>query len=82
MPLSPGKQAFKSICTACHVRDTRFVGHALTEVDRIYKGNPTALIAWVKAPGKKRSGYPQMPAIKLTEAQHEAVAEYVLSVDR
>lgn len=81
-PLSPGEQVFKSICSACHARDTRLVGPPLTEVDRIYKGNPAALIAWVKAPGKKRPDYPQMPAIKLTEAQYQAVAEYVLSVGR
>ncbi len=80
--LSPGEQVFRSICSACHARDTRLVGPPLTEVDRIYKGDPAALIAWVKAPGKKRPDFPQMPAIKLTEAQYQAVAEYILSLGR
>ncbi len=78
--LSPGEQVFRSICGACHARDTRLVGPPLTEIDRIYKGNPAGLVAWVKAPGKKRPDYPQMPAIKLTEAQYQAVAKYVLTV--
>ncbi|MDD5562917.1 MAG: c-type cytochrome [Thermoanaerobaculaceae bacterium] len=77
---SPGEQVFRSICSACHARDTRLVGPPLTEIDRIYKGNPAGLIAWVKAPGKKRPDYPQMPAIKLTPAQYQAVAEFVLAV--
>lgn len=76
---SPGERVFRSICMACHAKNTRLVGPPLTEIDQIYKGNPAGLIAWVKAPGKKRPGFPQMPAIKLTDEQYQAVAEYVLS---
>ena len=44
----------------------------------LYAGNPDGLIAWVKAPGKKRPGYPEMPPISMQEAQYRAVADYVL----
>jgi cytochrome c len=79
-PASPGEQVFTSICSACHARNTRLVGPPVSEIDRIYRGNPAGLIAWVKAPGKKRPDFPQMPAIKLSEAQYQGVAEYILSL--
>jgi len=75
---SPGERTFRAICAACHAHDRRLVGPPLTEIARIYAGNPTGLEAWVKAPGKKRPDYPQMPPIKLNEDQYRAVAEWVL----
>jgi cytochrome c len=63
---------------ACHARDERRVGPPLTEIVELYAGNPDALIAWVRAPGKKRPSYPQMPPISMQEQQYRAVASYIL----
>jgi len=79
---SPGERTFKSICMGCHARSSRLVGPPVTEIAKVYRGNAAGLIAWVKAPGRKRLDYPEMPAIKLTEAQYEAVAAYVLADSR
>ena len=61
-----------------HAVNERRVGPPLTEIVDIYTGNPDGLIAWVKAPGKKRAGYPEMPPISMQESQYRAVADYVL----
>ena len=75
---SPGERTFRSVCMACHARDERRVGPPLTEIVEIYSGNPDGLIAWVKAPGRKRPGYPEMPPISMQEGQYRAVADYIL----
>jgi cytochrome c len=75
---SPGERTFRSVCMACHARDERRVGPPLVEIVDIYGGNPDGLIAWVKAPGKKRPGYPEMPPISMQEGQYRAVADYIL----
>jgi len=76
---SPGERSFRAICMACHAMTTRRVGPPVTEIARIYEGNPEGLIAWVRSPGKKRPDYPAMPPISLSPEQYEAVAKYVLS---
>ncbi len=76
--LSPGERVYRSVCAGCHARATRLVGPPLTEVAQAYAGNPAGLAQWVRAPGRKRMDYPEMPPIALTEAQLEAVAEWVL----
>ena len=75
---SPGERTFRSICMACHAVDERRVGPPLTEIVGIYAGNPDGLIAWVKKPGKKRPGFPEMPPIAMQEGQYRAVADYIL----
>jgi cytochrome c len=75
---SPGERVFRATCMACHDVETRRVGPPLREVAGIYAGNPSGLIAWVKAPGKKRPDYPQMPPITMQDAQYKAVATYIL----
>jgi cytochrome c len=75
---SPGERTFRSVCMACHAREERRVGPPLTEIVDLYAGNPQGLIAWVKAPGRKRPDYPQMPPISMQEAQYLAVADYIL----
>jgi cytochrome c len=75
---SPGERVFRSVCMACHAVDTTKVGPPLTEIVDIYAGNPEGLIAWVKAPGKKREGFQQMPPISMKDAQYRAVADYIL----
>ncbi|MBN2329136.1 MAG: cytochrome c, partial [Candidatus Omnitrophica bacterium] len=76
--LSPGEKVFKNVCASCHAYDVRLVGPPLTEIATIYPDNPAGIIQWVKKPGKKRPDYPPMPAIALSEAQHKAVAQYIL----
>jgi cytochrome c len=63
---------------ACHALDERRVGPPLTEIVDIYSGNADGLIAWVKAPGRKRPDYPEMPPISMQEGQYRAVADYIL----
>jgi len=75
---SPGEQTFRSVCMACHAVDSKRVGPPLTEIVEIYAGNPDGLIAWVKSPGRKRPGFPEMPPIAMQEGQYRAVAEYIL----
>ena len=75
---SPGERIFRATCMACHDVDSRRVGPPLTEIVDIYAGNPDGLIAWVKAPGRKRDGYQQMPPITMQEAQYRDVATYIL----
>ncbi len=77
-PLPAGEKLFRAVCAACHAPDTRLVGPPITEMVEVYADDPVGLIAWVRAPGKKRAGYPAMPAIKLTDAQYDAVASYLL----
>jgi cytochrome c len=75
---SPGERTFRAVCMACHALDERRVGPPLTEIVELYADNPDALIAWVRAPGKKRPSYPQMPPIAMQEPQYRAVASYIL----
>jgi cytochrome c len=75
---SPGERTYRAVCMACHAREERRVGPPLTEIVELYAGNPDALIVWVRAPGKKRPSYPQMPPISMQEAQYRAVASYIL----
>lgn len=73
-----GESVFKNVCSACHMFDKRLVGPPLMEVAEMYQGNPDGIITWVKNPGRRRMDYPPMQAIKLTETQHKAVANYIL----
>lgn len=75
--LSPGEKVFKNVCSGCHALDKRLVGPPLTEIAEVYAGKPEGIVAWTKSPGKKRDGYPQMPAIALTDEQYEAVAQHI-----
>lgn len=75
---SAGERTFRAVCMACHAANERRVGPPLAEIVDIYAGNPDGLIAWVRAPGKKRPDYPQMPPISMQEGQYRAVADYIL----
>ena len=77
-----GAQVFMN-CAACHARDTKLVGPPLTEIARIYAGNPAGIVAWATAPGKKRPDYPQMPPmVQLGADNLRRVAEYMLAQGR
>lgn len=66
-------------CAACHAPTLKLVGPPLAEIAQIYAGNPDGIVAWAKAPGKKRPELPQMPAFgHLGEASLLKIAELML----
>jgi cytochrome c len=78
--MSPGERTFKMLCTACHASGRRLVGPPIEEIAEVYRDNPAGLIDWVRAPGRKRLDYPEMPPMRMSEAQYQAVADYVLGL--
>ena len=75
-----GQKIFEGTCAACHTLDRVLVGPALREIAQLYAGNPAGIIAWTNAPGRKRDGFPIMPAFKLGDEKLEAVANYMLKL--
>lgn len=75
---SPGQKIFQVQCNACHAVGAIRVGPPLEEIAAAYVGDPAGLIAWVKAPGRKRTDFPQMPPIRLSDRDYQAVAGYVI----
>ena len=75
-----GQKIFEGTCAACHTLDRVLVGPALREIAQLYAGNPAGIIAWTNAPGRKRDGFPIMPAFKLGDEKLEAVANYMLKI--
>jgi cytochrome c len=65
--ISEGQHGFQTTCAACHARDRVLVGPSLTEIARLYAGNPDGIVAWARAPGWKRKDGPQMPAFASME---------------
>lgn len=77
--ISEGQHLFQTTCAACHGIDQRVVGPPLTEIARIYAGNPDGIVTWARAPGKKRADAPQMPAFAAVgDERLRAIAEYML----
>lgn len=76
-----GQKVFETVCSGCHAVDKTLVGPPLTEIATIYANNPAGIVAWAKAPGRKRPGVPPMPPFaSLPAGQLEAVAEYMLQL--
>lgn len=74
-----GAKTFQQNCAGCHAAATKLVGPPVTEMREIYADNPAGLVAWIKAPGKKRPDYPQMPAFAhLSETQLEGLSAHIL----
>lgn len=66
-------------CAACHAPNVKLVGPPLTEIAQIYAGNPEGIVAWAKAPGKKRPELPQMPPFAhLGDPSLRRIAELML----
>lgn len=77
-----GANTFKASCSTCHAPDAKLVGPPVTEMIEIYKGKEKDLIAWIKAPGKKRADAPQMPGFpQLTEKELKALTDFILKAD-
>jgi cytochrome c len=78
--VSVGEKIFKDTCSACHAIDRTLVGPPVTEIARIYAGNPAGIAQWVDRPGRKRPGMPAMPAFRLGDEKLHAVAKYLLEL--
>lgn len=75
-----GQRVFRDSCSSCHALDQVLVGPPIREIAEIYRDNAAGIVAWAKAPGKKRTGFPQMPALGFPDAHLKAAAEYMLQL--
>ncbi len=74
-----GKLMFTQTCAACHALDKVTIAPTLVEIYGLYKGNPAGIVAWAKAPGKKRPQFIQMPAMAaLGDDTLKQIADYML----
>lgn len=79
--LAKGSALFKQNCSSCHKEKQRLVGPPIQEMTTIYRDNEKGLKDWIKAPGKKRVDYPQMPGFpQLSEVELTEITKYVLSI--
>jgi cytochrome c len=73
-----GQRIFEGTCAACHATSKVLVGPSVEEIAGLYADNPAGIVAWAEAPGRKREGFPPMPAFKLGEEKLLAVAGYMI----
>ena len=78
LPLGP--RVFRDSCSSCHAVERVLVGPSVREIATLYEGNPAGIVAWAKAPGKKRSGFPAMPALAFPDTHLRAAAEHMLVI--
>lgn len=83
-PDGEGKALFQQYCGACHHKDNKLIGPPMTEMVSIYKDDIPGLKSWIKHPGKKRAGYPQMPSFEgvLKAEELDNVVAYILSIQK
>ncbi len=75
-----GAVVFNSNCAACHQKDLKLIGPPIIEMVTIYAQDEEGLKNWIKAPGKKRADYPQMPGFsQLSPDDLNELARYILS---
>jgi cytochrome c len=75
-----GQRVFRDSCSSCHAVDRVLVGPSVREIAEIYEGDPDGIVRWAKAPGKKRSNFPAMPALSFPTAHLRAAAEHMLEI--
>ncbi len=81
--VAKGAAIFQMNCSSCHKEKEKLVGPPITEMVTIYATDKEGLKQWIKAPGKKRPDYPQMPALtQLTDDDREELAKYILSIKK
>ena len=79
--MAKGAALFQANCSSCHKPHEKLVGPPMTEMVSIYHDNEAGLKSWIKAPGKKRPGYPQMPGFpQLSENDLGELTKYILSI--
>ena len=75
-----GESVFAN-CAACHALNKVLAAPSLVEVYSIYKDNPEGIVAWAKAPGKKRPQFAPMPSFAhLGDEKLQLVADYILKL--
>lgn len=80
---SKGAAIFEQHCSSCHKESEKMVGPPITEMVFIYANDKNGLKQWIKAPGKKRPDYPQMPTLsQLTDDDREELSNYILSIKK
>jgi len=73
-----GERTFQ-FCAGCHALDREKAAPSIREIQKIYAGNPAGIVAWSKAPGRKRTKFAPMPSFAhVAEADLKAAAEYML----
>ena len=78
--LAKGTAIFNQNCAVCHKPNEKLVGPPITEMASIYGNDEAGLKNWVKAPGKKRPDYPQMPSFsQLSDEELKELSIYILS---
>jgi cytochrome c len=81
--VAKGAAIFQMNCSSCHKEKEKLVGPPMTEMASIYANNKDGLKQWIKAPGKRRPDYPQMPTLtQLTDDDREELAKYILSIKK
>lgn len=75
-----GARVYRDSCSSCHMLDRVLVGPSVREIADIYAGNPEGIVAWAKAPGKKRSEFPAMPALNFPDEHLRAAADHMLEM--
>ncbi|WP_230381551.1 c-type cytochrome [Myroides albus] len=77
-----GKKVFNQYCAACHKEKEMLIGPPVTEMGEIYINNKTALVQWIKSPGKKRENAPQMPGFpQISDDDMNKLTEYILTIN-
>jgi cytochrome c len=75
-----GERIF-TYCAGCHALDRERGAPSVREIQRVYADNPQGIVAWAKAPGRKRMDFAPMPAFgHLPESDLMAAAEYMLQM--
>lgn len=75
------RQSSKKNCAACHKTNEILVGPPITEMVSIYANDEASLKKWIKALGKKRPDYPQMPGFpQLSDDDLNELSKYILSI--
>jgi cytochrome c len=76
-----GARIYRDVCSSCHAVDRVLAAPPITEIATIYPDNPAGIVAWTKAPGRKRTEFSPMPAFaNLSEKQLFAVADHMLEL--
>ncbi|QBQ41793.1 cytochrome c [Sphingobacterium psychroaquaticum] len=80
--LAKGTALFQASCSGCHQLDQQLVGPPIREMKQIYEKDEPKLIAWIKAPGRKRMELMQMPGFpQIPDEDLKEIAKYILSVE-
>lgn len=81
--VAKGAAIFNMYCAACHKPNEKLVGPPITEMASIYANDEAGLKNWIKAPGKKRPDYPQMPGFaQLSDDDLKELSKYILSIKK